>query len=104
MARLGRGDERWRREMVGGGGERLWRGRHLSAAARAAFTGTTYGPKGVNIRGVVPVVFVAVFGAYGQTRLSKKCILAIRCARSLLVTDPVRSERPGARVPRPVLE
>ena len=46
-------------------------------------------------------MFVVVFGPYGQTRLSKKCILAIRCARSPLVTDPVRrSERPVA--PRPV--
>ena len=53
----------------------------------------------LNIRGVVPVVFVVVFGPYGQTRLSKKCILAIRCARSPLVTDPVRSERPVARAP-----
>ena len=46
-------------------------------------------------------MFVVVFDPYGQTRLSKKCILAIRCARSPLVTDPVRrSERPVA--PRPV--
>ena len=46
-------------------------------------------------------MFVVVFDPYGQTRLSKKCILAIRCARSPLVTDPVRrSGRPVA--PRPV--
>ena len=46
-------------------------------------------------------MFVVVFGPYGQTRLSKKCILAIRCARSPLVTDLVRrSGRPVA--PRPV--